>query len=75
MNPSDIHPDYALGQINHSRIGDDCLECNALTKALTKIDHLTKANQNLLKAVNVLGDKIVELEKLLNEKRDVSNDT
>lgn len=35
---------------------------------MTKIDHLTKANQNLLKAVNVLGDKIIELEKLLNEK-------
>lgn len=64
MNPSDIHPDCTLGQINHSHIEDDCPECNALTK----IDHLTKANQNLLKAVNVLGDKIIELEKLLNEK-------
>lgn len=65
---SNIHPECTLGATNHSYMDGDCPECNALAK----IDNLTKANKNLLKAINVLGEKIIELEQKISG---IANDT
>ena len=59
LTDGDIHADCTLGAINHSNMSGECPEC----AALTKIDHLAMANTNLLRAINVLGDKLIQLEK------------
>lgn len=66
---SEIHPQCTLGATNHSYMDGDCPECNALAK----IDNLTKANKNLLKAINVLGEKIIELEQKISSTADGAN--
>ena len=63
LTNGNIHEGCTLGALNHSHMSGDCPEC----AALTKVDHLSMANTNLLRAINVLGDKLIQLEKLGNK--------